>query len=164
MAVTYSQIATQTLGSATADVTFSSIPGTYTDLVLVSNYGLSANADSRFYINADTGTNYSMTNIRGDGTNTASSRNSSVGYFIWGLQNATVPTTLTSTAIYHFQNYANTTTYKTVIGGAGDAGALVIRRVGLWRSTSAITEIKMSGISANFLSGSTFSLYGIKAA
>jgi hypothetical protein len=76
---TYTPIATQTLGSAAASVTFSSIPQGYTDLILVINYATSAstgNALLRF--NSDTGSNYSETALIGNGTTATSDRESSV--------------------------------------------------------------------------------------
>ena len=74
---TYVAIATNTLGSAAASVTFSSIPGTYTDLVIVTQ-AISATADNvgiRF--NSDSGSNYSQTWLSGNGTSAISSRYSS---------------------------------------------------------------------------------------
>jgi hypothetical protein len=45
MAITYEPIATTTLGSAAADVTFTSISGTYTDLVLVAVTQIGSSGD-----------------------------------------------------------------------------------------------------------------------
>jgi hypothetical protein len=61
---TYEAIATQTLGSAAASVTFSSIPGTYTDLVIVCTpLRVTAGAEELvFQFNSDTGSNYSINN------------------------------------------------------------------------------------------------------
>ena len=67
-------------------------------------------------------------------------------------------------AIVQFQNYSNTTTYKTVLSRGNNASNLVEAFVGLWRSTSAITAIDIKTQSGNFSIGSTFTLYGIKAA
>ena len=76
MPATYEPIASTTLGTAAADITFSSIPGTYTDLVLVL-YGGFATAASDLYtqFNSDTGTNYSNSDLRGNGTAAAANRN-----------------------------------------------------------------------------------------
>jgi len=61
MPTTYEPIATTTLSTATASVTFSSISGTYTDLRLVI-FALGATSDYPYVeINSDTGTNYSKT-------------------------------------------------------------------------------------------------------
>ena len=162
---TYVPIQTQTLGSATASVTFSSIPSTYTDLVVAINYGLSADADSRWIINGDSTSGlYSYTNSRGNGSAAASSTASALNYLQFGLGSVTVPTTLTSTKIIHLQNYANTSIYKTSLSRVGDAQAQTLAIVGLWRNTAAITSLTFNAISANFLTGSTFTLYGIASA
>jgi hypothetical protein len=69
------------------------------------------------------------------------------------------------TAIAHIQNYSNTTTHKTVISRGGSPATNSSPMVGLWRNTSAINSIKISLQSGTALkSGSTFTLYGIKAA
>lgn len=161
---TYSLIESQTLGSAQASITFSSIPQTFTDLILVTNYGLSADADSTFYVNGvNTGTSYSETYIRGNGTSATSSRRSSQPRWILGLAGVTVPTTLTTTEIHTFIDYSNTTTYKSLISRINNANVQVAARVGLYASTSAITSITVGGISANLIAGSSFKLYGIQA-
>jgi hypothetical protein len=71
---TYEPIASQTLGSAVSSVTFSSIPQNYTDLILVVNYGISANNfGARIRFNGDTGSNYSDSFIYGTGSSALSS-------------------------------------------------------------------------------------------
>jgi hypothetical protein len=165
MAKTYEPIATYTIPSAQASYTFTAIPSTYTDIVLICNYGLSADADSRFIVNGDSTSGlYSYTNLRGNGTAAASGRASALNYIQFGLGGVTVPTTLTSTAFLFFNNYSNATTFKTVLTRVGDAAAQTLATVGLWRNTNAITSITLNAISANFLTNSTFTLYGIKAA
>jgi hypothetical protein len=165
LTVTYSQIATQTLGSATATVTFSSIPGTYTDLILVTNVAQAASNNSlRFRVNSDTGSNYSYTSLQGNGSVATSSRESSITS---GVSSATGSTTIETNHILHFMNYSNTTTNKTILARGNRASGMTTTDVNLWRSTSAITsiELAMGGTfpTNNFASGSTFSLYGIKA-
>jgi hypothetical protein len=67
--------------------------------------------------------------------------------------------------ILHINNYSNSTTYKTVLARGNAATNLVEAFVGLWRNTNAITSISIiCQNSKNFGSGSTFTLYGIKAA
>jgi len=162
MAATYEPIATTTLGSAQLTVTFSNIPGTYTDLVLVySGASASAGQSLDVRLNSDTGTNYSFTGLYGDGSSATSFRVSNSAYgrianFGTGIGNA----------IAQFQNYSNTTTYKTWLSRSNDAGVDVIAFVNLWRSTAAITSIALQnyGNSLNIASGSTFTLYGIASA
>lgn len=170
MPATYEPIATQTLGSATATVTFSSIPGTYTDLVLVVNLQSSYNLDSgngaRLRFNGDAGNNYSNTNLRGNGSTASSYRASNIDYIQIGLLPSSGGGTAAGTlgvGIANIQNYTNTTTFKTVLGRTNSTSSVVEASAGLWRSTSAITSITYFG-DGNILAGSTFTLYGIKAA
>jgi hypothetical protein len=164
MPSTYDKIATNTLGSNTASVTFSSIPATYTDLILIASVknNSGGNRAMQIILNADTATNYSGTYLTGDGTTASSGRSTSVAYLDTF---ATVPGAEFGTCIFNFQNYVNATTYKTVISRSGAAGVNARTAAALWRSTSAITSIKFQLSGADLYStGSTFTLYGIKAA
>ena len=163
MPTTYEPIATNTLGSAASSVTFSSISGTYTDLILIGSYANSVNANTYIQVgngSLDTGSNYSMTYLSGNGSSGISGRDTSTTYMdlAFALANAQ------ANIIYHFMNYSNTTTNKTVLARNNDASVQVTARVALWRSTVAINTIKVYPASGNFNTGSTFSLYGIKAA
>jgi hypothetical protein len=163
MPSTYEPIATTILGSAASSVTFSSISGTYTDFILIGSYVNSASANTYVQVgngSVDTGSNYSMTYLSGNGSSAVSGRDTSVAqmdlaYGLTGVQ---------LNLIYQFQNYSNTTTYKTVLARNNDASNQVAARVALWRSTSAINVIKIYPSTGNFNTGSTFTLYGIKAA
>ena len=161
---TMTPIATTTLGSANSTITFSSISASYTDLVLVINAFATSSTDYiQIRINSDTGTNYSNTAVYGDGTSALSSRvsNQTFGYLSW-TQNIAANGRI---VIASFQNYSNTTTYKTWLNRSSDAAYGTDAIVGLWRSTSAITTLEIKRTSGgNFNSGSTFTLYGIKAA
>ena len=164
---TYEPIATQTLGSAAASVIFSSIPQTFTDLVLVTQVLQVAGSSSlRVRFNGDSGSNYSRTSLDGNGSSALSGRESSITS---GYVTLYAPTTTAfAIGICNFQNYSNSTTYKTFISRGGRAGEGDSAIVGLWRDTDAITSIELSlGVtfpSNNLASGSTFTLYGIKAA
>lgn len=163
---TYTPIATQTLASATTTVTFSSIPQTYTDLVLVSNSKNASGGDSGLTLkfNTDTstsGTNYSSTFLYGDGSAASSNRHTNYPYII---VNRSSPSYM-SNGIAHIMNYANTTTNKTIIS-RGNSNNYVIAYACLWRATpQAITTITIGNESnVNFTVDSTFTLYGIAAA
>ncbi len=172
MAKTYEPIATQTLSTTATSVTFSSIPSTYTDLIFITNTFTSGTATFRGLTlrigngTVDTGSNYSDTYLFGNGTSAGSNGRSTAGY-MEGPQDSS--TTVPSTGIFNFMNYANTTTFKTTITRESRSNASVAARVNLWRSTSAINIITIyspdlgSG-STPFVAGSTFTLYGIKAA
>jgi len=164
---TYQPIASQTLSSAAASVTFSGIPQTYTDLVVVINGSMSASGATIYArLNGDTGSNYSVTYIGGNGTSAYSNRssNNSNGIGLGGFEAGF--STGMFTNIVHFQNYSNSTTNKTVLSRWSDpsSGGEVEAFVGLWRNTTAITSIEIRNNGGhNFNSGSTFNLYGIDA-
>ena len=164
---TYVSIASQTLTSAVTDITFSSISGAYTDLVLLASIAQSAGGGGfRFQFNSDTGSNYSTTELGSyEGTvYLAKPANATGGYLTY---NSGVPLNAFQPAIINFMNYSNTTTYKTTLahlGNTSDNGRGIDVTANLWRNTAAITTIKMYMSANNFIVGSTFSLYGIKAA
>ena len=165
MTATYEPISTQTLGSTTTTVTFSSIPQTYTDLVVVYQPKMiSATADIGMRYNSDTGTNYSLTRLSGNGSSTFSTRGSNTSSI--GDSYGFAGTAIDSVAIIHIMNYSNTTTYKTSLHRYNRALSGLDAVVGLWRSTSAITSVGFTAVDGtinDFASGSTFTLYGIKA-
>jgi hypothetical protein len=163
MAKTYEPIATQTLGSATNSVTFSSIAGTYTDLKMVISCKYTTSGQyTRVRFNGDTGGNYSITTIYGDGSTVASTRESGGAIGINGFY--TTDTSNFIAGLMDVMNYSNSTTFKTVLQRGTDAAARVNATVGLWRNTAAITSIGLDTPSGNYAIGSTFTLYGIKAA
>lgn len=158
---TYTPIATQTLGSAASSITFSSIPNTYTDLILIASVQCTTGGNGTcLQFNGDSSAIYSLTLLAGDGSSASSARLASQT----SLQSGLVDTNW-GTQIIHIMNYANTTTYKTALGRGNDGG-LLRATVGLWPNTSAINSIKvLSAPNAyNFVAGSTFTLYGIAAA
>lgn len=164
MATTYEPIATTTLGSAAASYTFSSIPATYTDLVLIASTQASSSGQGQtMQLNGDTSSLYSDTILRGNGASAVSTRQSNNTEFL--LSNiAEPPTSSFGVYIAQFQNYSNSTTYKTVLVRSNNASAGTETIVNLWRSTAAITSIKIAISGGTFNTGSTFTLYGIKAA
>lgn len=160
MAKTYEPIATYTIPSTTSSYTFSSIPSTYTDLVLVTSIQRTSAGNTRVRFNGDTATNYSTTWMEGNGSAASSSRSSNQTFLTLDYSNSTSNWV---SSIANVMNYANTTTYKTMINRTGDAGVVVLAYAQLWRSTAAITSLTLIS-DTNFATGSTFTLYGIKAA
>ncbi len=163
---TYEPLATASI-SGVSTYTFSSISSSYTDLVLIVTPIVSVDGDYvRIRFNGDTGTNYSSVGLRGNGSAaTSSAFTSQTGIYLGTAQGGT--TTIPFLAKVNIFSYANGT-YKTVLidysndkNGTGS----VERHSGLWRSTSAINSITVySNGGNNFNSGSTATLYGIKAA
>ncbi len=162
---TYEPIATNTLSSSASSVTFSSISGSYTDLVVVCSFFKPTGGSPRFRLNGDTSSLYSQTVVYGNGTTASSSRESSEGaYYLMDFLSPS--TSVPNLSIVNVMNYSNTTTHKTILERAGAADTGTVASVGLYRSTSAITSITINadGSSGVFSSGSTFTLYGIAAA
>ncbi len=163
---TYSPIASQTLSSAAASVTFSSIPQGYTDLVVVMNGGTTANDSfANLTFNSDSGSNYSVTILYGTGSAAGSSRYSNQARIFLGYI-AAWNSTNQFNSILQINNYSNTTTFKTALfranSPAGTAYPGTEASVGLWRSTSAISTITIEANTTTFIAGTTFSLYGIQ--
>lgn len=151
-------------------VTFSNIPTTFQDLMLVATMRTqqSSNQGSfQYYVNGDTTTLYSFTFLQGDGATATSSR--STGQSV-GLGGNTVGNTATagifSSAQLHILNYANAATFKTFLSRTAadvNGSGTTHLSVGLYRSTNAINSLSVGSFGFNFVAGSTFTLYGIKA-
>jgi len=158
MAKTYEPIASTTTSASAGPVTFNSISATYTDLVLVISGIQATSGTVRIQFNNDTASNYSRTDLYGDGTSPASYRESSQTY----INFITLQTTQ-SNSITHIMNYANTTTFKTALTRYNTPSTGVTATgVMLWRKTpEAIHTINLTNTS-NVTA--TFTLYGIKAA
>jgi len=160
----YDLIEEKVLSSAQASVTFSSIPGTYKDLVVECIFaGFSASGNLLgIQFNGDTTTNYSGTGIIGNGTNATSSRYSTVNRApVVGFSNGT-GTGLT-TAFVQIMSYTSTSVYKTTLARGNDSASQTEAAVGLWRKTpEAITSLTLllNG-TVTISSGSTFRLWGI---
>lgn len=167
---TYTPIATTTVtGSVTEVITFSSISGNYTDLVLVANIGpMSAITAFRFRFNSDSGDNYSYRQMSGNGTSVASTADTAQASGL--VSGSLMNTTDRSMFIMNIPNYSNTITYKTTLntGSRGaDSSAAISTCVSMWRSTAAITTIAVAGNLGGGVfipAGSTFTLYGITEA
>ena len=151
-------------GSPTSTITFTSIPQTYTDLVLVINCTASSSTTNYLYLqfnnDGGSGSLYSTTVLTGTGSSAISNRwsgrtNFNIDYY------ATPSNTEISTRIVQLLNYSNTTTYKTGLVRASRAGGGADATVGLWRNTNAISRIDVTIASDTFAVGSTFTLYGI---
>ena len=172
MTATYEKIATTTLASAVASVTFSSISGSYTDLVVIANVqGQSNGCNIQIWFNGDgSSTKYSSTTLYYSGSSTLSTRNSNTAKLNFGTNGGQAFSNANQFTlnIYNIQNYSNTTTYKSVLGttrspdgGYTGAGELD-QSVGLWRDTAAITSIDIGVDNSKTMQiGSTFTIYGI---
>jgi hypothetical protein len=161
---TYEKIATTTLGSTSATITFSSIAASWTDLrlVLVWKPTSSASMNPFFRINNDSTTLYSETYLNGNGTAAASGRSTGAGQ--WTVNQVLNPSTsqFTFTTVDYF-SYAGSTFKTALISTAADfnGSGYTQPQVGLYRSTTAITQINLVASSDSFAIGTTATLYGI---
>jgi hypothetical protein len=172
MANTYTLISSNTLSSSAASVTFSSIPATYTDLVLrVSARTTEANTDSSFNVtfNSDTATNYSRTRLVGNGATASSSRlsNSTSIDTSHNANGSTSTSNTFSNVEIYIPSYLVSQNKPVGLSNAlenNTTTAYINASAGLWRNTAAITSIVLNGIpgAGSFASGSSFYLYGIK--
>jgi hypothetical protein len=165
---TYSLIASQTGTGSSGTVTFSSITGTFTDLILVAgNVVASSGAPNiAMTFNSDTTSNYSNTLLEGNGTSATSVRRTNATSITEG--NAlSLGGSNPSTIIYQIMDYANTTTYKTVLIRNNEPSTTypgVGAVAGLWRATpAAINTVTLTLGGGNYSTTSTFKLYGIQA-
>lgn len=164
-------IASNTLSSSAASVTFSSIPSTYTDLVLrisarVTGAGLAY--DSLNLFPNGVSSNGSRTDIYGNGATAASSRGSN-----FTVRFALPDSSYTSNTFANIEFYLpdyNSTSAKPFSGFATNENnsttAYITSTALLNRNTTAITSLTLEpvfvGSGSNFVAGSSFFLYGLK--
>jgi hypothetical protein len=166
MAITYDKIATNTLSSAAASITFSSIAASWTDLrlVLVAKTTANGATTALSFNGVPAGTVYSWTTLSGNGTSAASSANTSQD----GLYPYSASTLASTPDFYTFDIFSYTSAInKTVLTTASqdyNGSGTVNRKVGLWRSTSTITSCVLTNVGSTYAAGTIATLYGIKAA
>ena len=155
-------IATTTLSSAASTITFSSIPNTYTDLILVVNLSYTAGGATLMRFNSDTGSNYSYTYIYGDGTSAASGRGVDRTSIVVDLASG-FDTTQFAMFKANIFSYAGSTNKTVLLENSNDknGSGSVERSVRLWRNTNAITSISLTHSASTFTAGTTATLYGI---
>jgi hypothetical protein len=170
MANTYTLISSNVLSSSAASVTFSSIPSTYTDLVLRFSSRTSRTSvydQIKLTFNGDTATNYSDTYVFGDGATAYSGSDVSSNYSLLLYSNGDSATASTfGQGELYIPNYAGSAKKPSSSFIVAETNATTQRmgvNANLWQGTAAITSVTFTPFTAtNFLSGSSFYLYGIK--
>jgi len=170
---TYSLISSNVLGSSAASVTFSSIPATFTDLVLRisardTNTGAII-AGTSFKFNGSTGSLYSITKLIGDGSSVTSSRRSSItsDEFYYPGSNAGMSANTFGSVEIYIPSYTASqnkpfSTFGVTENNSATAGDTEIDAwANLYRDTAAISSIAINAY-VTFSAGSSFYLYGIK--
>jgi hypothetical protein len=157
---TYTPLATVTLGSSASSVTFSSIPATYRDLILVGDLILStSNAQQiRIRFNGDTGSNYFTVNMGATTTTFSQTSTLSAGRIGQAYNGSR------STHILNLMDYSATDKHKTGTARGDNASNRIEALATRWANTAAITSMTVIIEDAsNFAAGSTFNLYGVIA-
>ncbi len=163
----YESIATVTGTGSIATLSFTSIPSTFKHLQI---RGTNNDATGYFVyaqFNSDTGSNYTIHQLYGNGTSAAAYGAASQTYIYTGV-GGYGGSSYVAPLIMDILDYTSTSKNKTcrMITGFDSNGAYtpyIQINSGVWLSSSAITRIdlKMTG---NFSTTATFALYGIKEA
>ena len=165
----YDSIATSTLTTSTADITFSSIPSTYTHLqirfIAKSTNSATAADNLAFRFNSDTGGNYTRHYLDGSGTSATAGPNTGVTQvYATCAQTSSTPDAF-GVGVLDILDYTNTNKYTTTraLSGAdfNASGGAIQFTSGLWLNTAAITTINIRALSGNLTQYSQFALYGI---
>lgn len=168
---TYVALAKTVLTSDQTDVTFSTIPSTYTDLIiLMSARGSDTGNNDRVKITVNaSGTTYSNVYLYSQGTTITSAMLSGGNTYIqmWGITSDGGTSSTFNNAEIYIPNYTASTNKVISVSAVAENNStntnLAGITAGLWRNTSAITSITLDPVlGTNFVSGSRFDLYGIK--
>jgi hypothetical protein len=173
MASTYTLISSNVLSSSAASVTFSSIPSTYTDLVLRFSArvdGAVGNSNGKLQFNGDTSTaNYSYTFLQGNGSAASSSNNPTgvIGYIQISryADGASATANTFSNVELYIPSYTASQKKPIYYYAAQEDNtttAYLFSLAGLYQSNSAISSLTITDSSYNLIAGSSFYLYGIK--
>ena len=177
---TYNLIQTVTVGSGgAATVSFSSIPQTYTDLVILGSVRSTSTTSNTgeydpmaYRFNATT-SGYTARTLEGNGSTAYSSSlttatGSGGGTYgratDGGINNSLSGTSIFSSFSMYIPNYAGNTNKSWSLEYASERNVTTAFSsivAGLWSNTAAITEVTFALIVANYAQYSSFSLYGI---
>ena len=170
MPTTYQLISSNTLSTTAASVTFSSIPQTYTDLVLkITNRSAAAGTvlASALIFNSSSAGNYSSTIVEGNGSGASSFRmTNDTQAYTYDINAADSTSNVFSSGEIYIPNYTVTAKKPFEVFGTSennDAFSRIRAGANLWGLTGAITSITLQMYGgSSFASGSSFDLYGIK--
>ena len=166
---TFVLISSVTVGAGgAANITFSSIPSTYTDLLLrlsIRGVDSAINCNPRINFNSDTGSNYVRKGLQGNGSSVGTNQGTDAAiYYVEGTGSTATANTFSSVDLY-IPNYAGST-YKSVsTDGTMENNATTSYMdfvAYIWNNTSAINTISIGNGGNNFVQYTTAYLYGIK--
>ena len=161
----FSLISSVTATGSETNISFTSIPGTYKDLVLSVKGRMASSGNSLFVVrfNNDTGSNYVYRRWNTYGT----VHDNAASYIqVCEVNGSGTTSGFASSGEIVIPSYSNTSFDKILFSSAStaldDGGSFLPETInGLWRNTAAITQIDVFEVSSNAIaSGSVFSLYG----
>jgi hypothetical protein len=165
---TYELIESQILGSAAASVTFSGL-ATYASTYKHLQVRMATRTDGSIFegyvrLNGDTGSNYAYHQLVGTGSSVVSGAATSItGFSMFANAVSTSPANSFGISVFDLLDAYSTTKNTTGRALLGIGAEFVYLRSGLWLNTAAITSIQfLINGSGNFVTGSRFSLYGIR--
>jgi len=159
------QIAQYTVsGSSTGSHTFTSIPGTYSQLMLVVSGGASATDALLLQINGDSGTSSYGTSGIYNNTSSSVTTYANGSYAQMLVQQSFPQSPHSSTVVCYLGNYTSTSFYKTATCTGQGYGSFNTTTTGggEWLNTSAVTSLTAALFSSNFTAGTTLTLYGVQ--
>ena len=165
-------IATQTLGSTTSSVTFSSLPSGYTSFQIrsMAQFSGTGNANTAITFNGDSSASYGYHRLVGGGGTTyanGTASDTAIYYVVIAGGNGNYNSSTFNVSVVDIIDPLSTTKNKVLraISG-GDSNNTTYDQInlssGVWLNTSAITSITLNSNGFSYLAGSTFALYGVK--
>jgi hypothetical protein len=161
-------IESKTLGTAASSIEFTSIPSTFTDLVILFSCRSSGTgfpvANIEVSING-TSTNESRRLLRGSGSTVESLADTQVNFGHMPTADNTA-NTFNSTSVY-ITNYTAAVAKSITVDNSSVSNGVSLYdfyndiSTQLWNNTAAITSILINPNSGNLVAGSMFSLYGV---
>ena len=153
---TYTPLATVTLGTTTSSVTFSSIPATYRDLIIVLDGTNTGGDNVTLRYNGDSSSTYTSVVMYAVGSPVSATTSATYAEGGAIYENA-------GNNIIQIMDYSATDKHKTALARTNTAGNIVGAYASRWPSTAAITSVRVGLTGSSYLSGTTFSLYGVIA-
>ena len=164
MTNTYVPLATITLSSATTSLTFSSLPASYRDIILVFNGSKTGSTDTHLQVraNGDSGKNYPRVAMGGSSGGSYSNSSTNIDGMQMAYVGAGQPRV---TSILQIFDYSATDKHKTFLAREAEAAESTDAVAGRWSNTAAITSLTIlwSQNADNMSAGTTISLYGVAA-
>jgi hypothetical protein len=167
MATTYSLISSVAVGSGGASsIDFTSIPASYTDLLVKLSIRSSTTASDVLVNFNSTGNNSTWRRLLGEGSSISSDSGSNGLGLLINMSTTTASVFATNQMYipnYAGSNYKSYSTEAAIERNSATGQAMQIA-AGLWSNSAAITSISFTGTSGNFAEYSTAYLYGISNA